>query len=172
MFMKKIILSGLVFAGMALSTQAQVRPHALGLRLGGGSSNGVEVSYQHGLNSKNRLEFDGGMYSNSQYDRIGLAGMYHWVWNLTDGLNWYAGPGAGLSLDKYNMVKVGSNKEGGIGLAVGGQIGLEYDLNKQKVPLLISVDARPMFELLGEYTGFGWGAALGVRYTWGKVSKK
>lgn len=170
--MKKLALSVLAIAGLALSTQAQVRPHALGLRLGGGSSNGVEVSYQHGLNSKNRLEFDGGMFTSDNYDRIALVGMYHWVWNLSGGLNWYVGPGAGLSLDKYNMVKVGSNKDGGIGVAVGGQIGLEYDLNKQKVPLMISLDARPMFDLLGDYSGFGYGAALGVRYTWGKSAKK
>jgi hypothetical protein len=170
--MKKFFLSMVVLAGLATTTQAQVHPHALGLRLGGGSINGAELSYQHGLSNKNRLEFDGGMFTSDNYDRISLVGMYHWVWNLSGGLNWYAGPGAGLSLDKYNIGKIGSNKDGGIGLSVGGQIGLEYDLNKQKLPLLISLDTRPMYDLIGDYKGFGWGIALGVRYTWGKTSSK
>ena len=155
-----------VLAGLATTAQAQVHPHALGLRFAGGSINGAELSYQHGLSNKNRLEFDGGMFTSDKVDRISLVGMYHWVWNLSGGLNWYAGPGAGLSLDKYE------NGGSGLGLAVGGQIGLEYDLNKQKLPLLISLDTRPMYDLIGDYKGFGWGLALGVRYTWGKTASK
>ncbi|MGI9192505.1 MAG: hypothetical protein ACR2IL_10315 [Chitinophagaceae bacterium] len=163
--MKKLALSVLAIAGFAMSTQAQVRPHALGLRISEGTSSGIEASYQHGLNSKNRLEFDGGAFSDNIYDRVSLVGMYHWVWNLKGGLNWYIGPGAGLSLNRNPADKTTFR------LALGGQIGLEYDLNKQKIPLLVSVDARPLYDLLGEKS-FGWGAALGVRYTWGKSAKK
>jgi opacity protein-like surface antigen len=164
--MKKFLLSMVVLAGLATTAQAQVHPHALGLRFAGGSINGAELSYQHGLSNKNRLEFDLGAFSNDNLSRIGLAGIYQWDWNLTGGLNWYIGPGAALSLDKYE------NGGSGLGLAVGGQIGLEYDLNKQKLPLLISLDTRPMYDLIGDYKGFGWGLALGVRYTWGKTASK
>ena len=155
-----------VLAGLATNTQAQVHPHALGLRMSLGSSNGAELSYQHGLSSKNRLEFDAGAFTHKDFSRIGLAGIYQWDWNLTGGLNWFIGPGAALSLDSYE------NGGSGLGLAVGGQIGLEYDLNKQKLPLLISLDARPMYELIGDYSGANWGIALGVRYTWGKTASK
>lgn len=157
-----------VIAGLATATQAQVRPHALGLRIGSGSSEGIELSYQHGLNSKNRLEFDAGAYRSNTYNRLGLVGIYQWDWNLTGGLNWYIGPAIGVSLDKYE------NKDGFIAVGVGGQIGLEYDLNKMKLPLLISLDARPMYDFIGDIKGDYWGIALGVRYTWGKAyaSKK
>ena len=157
-----------VIAGLATATQAQVRPHALGLRIGSGSSEGIELSYQHGLNSKNRLEFDAGAYNDNIYKRLGLVGIYQWDWNLTGGLNWYIGPAIGVSLDKYE------NKDGFIGVGVGGQLGLEYDLNKMKLPLLISLDARPMYDFISDYKGTNWTLALGVRYTWGKAyaSKK
>ncbi len=156
-----------VLAGLATSTQAQVHPHALGLRIGGGSSNGGELSYQHGLSSKNRLEFDGGLFMGQDNESISLFGMYHWVGNLSGGLNWFAGPGAGLSLDKND------NGDSGIGLGIGGQVGLEYDLNKQKLPLLVSLDLRPMYNILGSINdNFYYNIALGVRYTWGKTASK
>ena len=47
------------------------------------------------------------------------------------------------------------------GIAVGGQIGIDYEL---PIPLQLSLDARPMWNFLGAYNGFGWGACLGIRY--------
>ncbi|MDX9932620.1 MAG: hypothetical protein RB294_08550, partial [Bacteroidales bacterium] len=77
----------------------------------------------------------------------------------TGGLNWYIGPGAGLGLYHWD------NDDDYINIALGGQLGLEYDFNKNGAPILLSIDIRPMWDFLGDYAGFGWGAALGVRYT-------
>ena len=62
--------------------------------------------------------------------------------------------------------KVGNQKysESGVGVGVGGQLGIEYDFNANGAPILLSLDARPMFDLIND-GGFGYGAALGVRYT-------
>lgn len=154
-----LILLGMFLFGYEL--QAQVHPNALGLRLGGdGSVNGVELSYQKGISSANRIEFDLGFGSGNGHNRMYLAGIYHWDWNITDALNWYVGPGGAVGFHQYD------NASDGINVSVGGQIGLEYDFNPKNVPILLSLDGRPMWNLFGTDSGLGWGAALGVRYIW------
>lgn len=149
---------------------SQVNPNAIGIRGGGGfGGNGVEISYQKGFGSANRLELDFGYRSrryvsgpgkNWYYNHLSVSGIYHWVWNLTEGLNWYIGPSAQLGFyDDYY------DQNSGLGIAIGGQIGIEYDFNQHGVPILLSLDGRPMWDLLGYYTGFGGGAAFSVRYT-------
>ncbi|MEQ9188556.1 MAG: hypothetical protein RLP15_12545 [Cryomorphaceae bacterium] len=141
---------------------AQVNDNAIGLRLGGnGDVNGAEISYQMGLSAENRLEFDLGFGTGNGHSRMYLAGIYHWDWNITDALNWYVGPGASVGFYEYD------NSKDGINVAVGGQIGIEYDFQDKGAPILLSLDGRPMWDLLGDNSGLGWGAALGVRYIWG-----
>jgi len=53
------------------------------------------------------------------------------------------------------------------GFLVGGQVGMEYDFKKEfEIPILVSIDSRPMWNLLGNYRGIGFGTALSVRYVW------
>jgi len=139
---------------------AQVNPRAIGLRLGGdGNVNGAEISYQHGMGSANRLELDLGFSGNKDHDRMYVAGIYHWDWIIFDAFNWYVGPGATLGFRSYK------NKDNYLNIGVGGQIGIEYDFSG-KAPILLSLDARPMWNLLGHDGGLGGGIALGVRYIW------
>jgi len=160
--MKSILLVASLFIGSL--TFSQVNPHAIGARLGGSHFGhyGGELSYQHGFGDANRLELGVGWRNHKDWSRLGVAIVYHWVWNLTDGLNWYVGPGGTVSL--YNGK---DNNSDGFGVSLGGQIGLEYDFNTADVPLLLSLDARPMWNFIGSngYGGFGYGAALGIRYT-------
>lgn len=159
--MKKHLVIFMALLGMGLYAEAQVNPHAIGLRIGGnGDINGAEISYQHGLSESNRLELDLGFGGNSTHSRFGLVGIYHWDWNIDGGFNWYLGPGAGLGY--YN--KDGS--DGYVNVAIGGQIGIEYDFNANSAPILLSLDVRPMWDFIGDNAGFGWGIALGIRYTW------
>ncbi len=158
--MKKITFITFVALSISFYAHSQVNPHALGLRLGGGSFVGAEISYQHGLGSANRLEFDLGFGSSKNHSRMFLSGIYHWNWNITDALNWYVGPGASVGLYTYDKA------DSYLNVAIGGQIGIEYDFKKKNVPILLSLDARPMWDLLGNHSGLGWGAALGIRYVW------
>ncbi len=45
-----------------------------------------------------------------------------------------------------------------------GQIGIEYKF--RDLPILVSLDARPMWDFPGDVNGLGWGGAPGLRYTW------
>lgn len=160
--MIKLVFSGLLLSAV-FSTTAQVNANAIGLRFNGdGRGNGVEVSYQHGFGDANRLELDFGGRSHKNWHHFGIFAGYHWVWNLTDGLNWYIGPGAGIGFYQSRF-----NYDDGVTLAIGGQIGLEYDFNTMGAPILVSLDARPLWEVWEyyDYYAFGYGAALSVRYT-------
>ena len=165
---------GILILSLLLSCTsfAQVHEHAIGLRGGSGSYSGFgpEVSYQLGFNDKNRLELDLGWFSRKNWNNgngwgsgyaysVGsFTGCYHWVWNLVDGLNGYAGPGAQLTL--YNEQYYDNND--GIYIGLGGQLGLEYDFSDLGVPLHVGLDYRPMF--LFTWNGLGNGAGLSLRY--------
>ena len=162
--MKKLLIALVCMVAMATNGNAQVNPHALGVR--GGSGNfgfGGEISYQHGLGDANRLELDLGWRGNSGNNsrHIGITGIYHWVWNITSGLNWYVGPGAQVGL--YN--NSGVSNEDGITLALGGQLGLEYDFNHLGAPILLGLDTRPMWGFIGGGSGLGYGGAFSLRFT-------
>lgn len=157
--MKRNLLILSILAACFFSTQAQVNPHAIGLRLGtGGQFFGGEFSYQHGMGAANRLELDLGFGGNSDNNNFYVAGTYQWDWNLTEGLNWFVGPGATLGFQNYD-------NDGRFNLGIGGQIGLEYDFQTLGAPILVSLDTRPMWNFIG-HTGMDWGLALGVRYVW------
>lgn len=159
--MKKQLFIFIIFLGVSFSVSSQVNPQAIGLRGGSdGTIGGAEISYQFGLSNVNRLEMDFGFGANATHSRLFFVGIYHWDWNITEGLNWYVGPGASAGLYSDD----GSASY--LNVALGGQIGIEYDFNTLDVPLLLSLDARPMFDFLGDNSGLGWGAALGIRYTW------
>lgn len=158
--MRKILLLSLAFIAVSFFAQSQVKPRAIGVRLGGGSFVGGELSYQKGLGNTNRLELDFGFGASSNHSRIYAAGIYQWDMEISDGFNWYIGPGASVGLYTYD------NAAGFINIAVGGQIGIEYDFTKKDVPLLLSLDTRPMWDFLGSHSGLGWGASLGIRYVW------
>lgn len=168
--MKRIALGILLTFTICFSGNSQVNPRAIGLRgdLGWGGYGG-EITYQHGFGEKNRLELDlgwrnynhsNGNGNNWRYHHMAISGIYHWVWNLTEGLNWYIGPGAQIGFyDDYY------GNDSGAGIAIGGQIGLEYDFNQHGLPIQMSLDARPMWNFIGYYSGFGGGSAFAVRYT-------
>jgi len=154
--MKKIVLVFIVFTAIVFTTNAQVETHAIGVRLGGGNyGGGFEASYQHALGDASRIELDLGLNSHRNSSYFSLVGIYHWVWELGEGFNWYAGPGA-------QFIGVRNNAAFG----VGGQIGAEYNFNVNlETPLLIGLDTRPMINFASRNTDFGWGVALNVRYT-------
>ena len=140
--MKKII--AIVFAAFAFVALASAQPRALGVRAGWGG----EISYQHNLGGENFLEVDAGWTANA----INFAAAYDFQIAPVGPFGFYAGPAADLWLVN----------EGGIGLGVGAQVGLEYVFDA--IPLQISLDWRPMFNIIPA-TAFGWqGVGLGIRY--------
>jgi hypothetical protein len=165
--MKKIIfaIAFLVVSMAGVLRAQQVNSSTIGLRLG----YPAEISYQMGLNTTNRLEFglglrthDYGINNESNYSTFSLSGVYQWVWDLSalsPGFDWYAGVGASLGYYSYSYL---NNTYSAIPISLLGQIGIEYNF---KIPITLSLDYRPAFQLNGYGDGFiGDGVALGVRY--------
>jgi hypothetical protein len=140
---------------------------------------GGEINYQKAMGAANRLELGASYSSKSEnfaqtpftasysYSThyFGAFGAYHWHFNITDGLNWYVGPGAGFGMWSWSHNALGYKvSDSGFFLNIGGQVGIEYNFNVSNVPLVLSLDTRPMFGLLNS-SGFGWDFGLGIRYT-------
>lgn len=152
--MKKLIVIVALMLGIAVAASAQ--PRALGFR-GGLAS---ELSYQHSLGGENFLEFDLGW--DGYYRGFNLAVAYDFSVAPVGPFNFYAGPAADVYTWPYHDVDGDYTR---LGLGIGAQLGLEYIFDE--IPLQISVDWRPMFNLLydGVHARFGYhGVALGLRY--------
>lgn len=160
--MKKLIFMSVFLFGIILTANAQdISRNAIGVRLGDNDGFGGEISYQHELGEMNRLELDLGFRSNKYSDAFKLTGIYQWVWNIDGGFNWYAGFGAGIGSWNRGDNYLG-NDDDGMFLNADGNIGIEYDFD---IPLMISLDFRPEFGLVGDYgkdTDFD--IALSLRY--------
>ena len=149
--MKKLFLALVAVIAMAGAVNAQ---NALGVRGAFGSSNGAELSFQMGMGS-NRLELDFGWNTWENHGYYNLSGIYQWTGSIAGNFGWYAGLGANLGYwDGVN--------EGNLGLGFLVQAGVEYDF--QALPLQVSLDVRPQWDVLGAHSGFGYGLALGLRY--------
>jgi hypothetical protein len=161
--MKKIILTLALVVSFAAAASAQAEGQSIGLRLG----YPTELSYQKALNKSNRLELGLGFRSygygiNSNYSQFSLSGTYQWVWDLSslaDGFNWYAGVGAAVGYYSYSYLNYNYSA---LPVSILGQIGIEYNF---AIPIRLSLDYRPAFQLNGNGNGFvGDGIALGIRY--------
>lgn len=165
--MKTLLVGVSMLTLFAFNGTSQVNPHAIGLRGGTGyHGHAGEISYQHGFGSSNRLELDLGWRNyhknNDDYSNSYLAGIYHWVWNITDGFNWYAGVGGIVGLHNHRH----HDEYDGVTLDLAGQIGIEYDFNMHGAPILIGLDARPTWRFIGYGNNhYGWGTAFSIRYT-------
>jgi hypothetical protein len=160
--MKKLVLVIGLFVIAIVSANAQnISKHAIGIRLGDSNGLGGEISYQHALTENNRLELDLGFRSHKSYDAFKLSGLYQWVWNIDGGFNWYAGVGAGVGSWSVGNDYTGGGEDG-IFLNIDGNVGIEYDFD---FPLLLSLDIRPEFGIIGDYgNDANFDIALGVRY--------
>ena len=148
--MKKFIL--VMAAVLGLAAVAAAQPRAIGVRAG----YGAELSYQHTLGGNNFGELDLGWSVGSV--RIGAA--YDFLIAPVGPLNFYAGPqayvGFGPSADAEG------NSKTSLWAGVGAQLGLEYCFDS--IPLQLSLDWKPSFNIVPA-SGFGWqGIALGIRY--------
>jgi hypothetical protein len=159
--MRRIFLLFIAVMLMQVIAFAQVADHALGIRFGTVHGVGTEISYQHGFGPVNRLEIDLGFSSDydyvndfkQEYNSWGLTGVYHWVRNLDNNLNWYYGPGGKIGSWSSNM---GYNYKynNGMFLAAVGDIGLEYCF---PIGIQLALDARPEIGLINNGSGVNIG---------------
>jgi hypothetical protein len=158
--MKKLIFTAMLVIGSLYHTSAQdISEHAIGIRTGDNDGLGYAISYQRKIKDINRIEVDLGFRDNKNFDAWKLTGLYHWVWNIDGGFNWYAGFGAGIGTynNKFN------NDDDGLFVNADGNIGIEYNF---EIPLLISIDFRPEFGIINDFgdNDLDLDIALGIRY--------
>lgn len=137
---KRILITFIVVVASILSVKAQDIPeHAIGLRLSESNGFWAEASYQAGLSTDTRIELGLGVQGRNRYNALKITGMYHWVFNIDGGLNWYVGPGIGGGLVDFDNDLDNRDDLETFGF-VTGDVGVEYHFD---FPLQISLDFRP-----------------------------
>ena len=161
--MKKTIYLILLF-GFSTSLMAQIDQDALGIRMGTDGDRDkftVELNYQLKITDNNRIEFGIGSFKNGlETTGTYIVGMYQWVWPIKGDLNWYIGPGAGVSMYVENKLLPIFH----FNLGVGAQMGIEYTLRIKSYPVILSLDTRPMWDVFGEFSEMDINVALGARF--------
>jgi hypothetical protein len=83
--------------------------------------------------------------------------------NNVDGLKWYLGPGGHVGFYNTKWTSDYPSRQSGVAIGIDGVLGLDYKI--QGVPIDISFDWQPSFNLVGyNYFEGGWGG-LAIRYT-------
>lgn len=94
-----------------------------------------------------------------------FTGLYeiHGDINGAAGLKWYVGPGAHIGAYNHSWVRDGHvYADGDMSLGIDGVLGLDYKFSD--VPINLSLDIQPSFELLSHTYFSAWGG-LAIRYT-------
>lgn len=154
--MKRLVI--LFFALFAITTASFAQKgynQAVGVR--GGLVQGITA--KKFIGDKTALE--GILFT--RWRGAGITGLYELhSWNAfdVDNLNWFYGLGATVGFyDGYYYSGTGSNF---FGIGIDGIVGLEY--NFEEIPINISVDIKPSFNLLGYDDYLGYGGAFSIRY--------
>ena len=138
--MKRIFILTTLLLVSIFNAQAQDIPeHAIGLRLSESDGFWAEATYQARLSSNTRIELDLGAQGRNRYNAVKITGMYHWVFNIDGGLNWYVGPGIGGGLVDFDDDLNNRDNLESFGF-VTGDVGIEYNFD---FPLMVSFDFRP-----------------------------
>jgi hypothetical protein len=162
---KTLIILCVLFAGLftAQETQAQDYQTAVGARVGWG----IAATGKHFISENNAIEaianfrsFNLGVVKWSWISITGLYEIHNDLSSVTDGLKWYYGGGANVTLysGDFDLGGLGS----GTTFGVVGAVGLDYKF--AGAPINLSVDWLPTFAF-GAGSGFSASAGgLAVRY--------
>lgn len=148
--MKRLTIFLAILFAAAVSAAAQ--PKAAGLRIGG---TGLDATYQYYMAKDQFVEGNLGLdfgYNVNGNVGVKATAVYNFVWARpawTNTGSWalYAGPAVSLGfVDDMVPYDVGGIINGyydnGFMLALGGQVGVEYNFD---FPLSLSLDLRPLF---------------------------
>lgn len=155
--MKKIILALAVALFILAPVKAQDYKTGIGIR--GGLYNGLTI--KHFLGSKTAVE---GIIS-TRWSGFEITGLYE-INNDNafdvDRLNWYFGLGGHIGFYDGDNTTWGTAATSYTVIGVDGILGLEY--NFSEIPINISIDWKPAFNLIGYSKFWGDGGAVSLRY--------
>lgn len=158
---KRNLLALVIIMASSAFTQAQSYSNAVGLRLG--SSNGI--SFKHFMSEADAVE----IIANTRWRGLQITALYerHQGLEISNQLKFYYGAGGHLGVwDNYDNHPWFDDKNNKQYVVVGidGILGLEYIF--KEVPIALSLDWKPEFNLVG-YSGIWLGdSGLSVRYYW------
>ncbi len=132
---------------------------AIGLRLNGGAG----LTVKHFMDEKTSLE--GLLYT--RWHGINICGLYQLNFKVIPqepGFNFYMGAGAHIGVWDRRYGPWWDKDERGSEVVIGidGQLGLEYTF--QEIPLNLSLDWKPAFNIIGHTNFWADDFALSVRY--------
>ena len=150
--MKKLLFASALMILLGFSAKSQDYKTAIGMR--GGLSQGLTVKQFMGSNVAvegifaifNRSMYITGLYEIHKASAFGV-----------DRLNWYYGGGAHAGTYHY----VNDNNPDIFSIGIDGILGIEYNLTE--IPISISIDLKPAYNLVG-WRGNTSGGALSIRY--------
>ncbi|MGM0532122.1 MAG: hypothetical protein ACQER7_12310 [Bacteroidota bacterium] len=154
--MKKIIITCLIAFSFASISSAQDYNTGIGVR--GGFFSGLTV--KHFISQNSALE---GIVS-SRWNGFNLTGLYeiHSRAFNAERLNWYYGFGGHVGFWDGDDVGWGDQGNSYTVLGVDGILGLEY--NFREVPINLSIDWKPAFNIVGNKGLWAEGGAFSIRY--------
>ena len=178
--MKKLLTTIAILVLTAVAVMAQSR--AIGVRAG----YNFEISYQHSVGSESgMIEVDAGIspflsqkvliteapgdsYERTyRYGRAQAMILYDYIMNPATNFNLYFGAGIGVRWGYGDIFSPYSNQDVKVrrlGLPIGAQVGLEYEL---PIPLNLSLDWRPtvnLFDFRESLASKLLNVAIGIRY--------
>ncbi len=171
---KLIIFLGLLLFSFSnsdaqdLGSTGSFPKNAIGLRFGSYGTFGGGITYQRKISDATRAEFNFAYRSQQYYTGMNINAIYQKVLDFepVDNMNWYLGVGGGLGTWSYKdnyYVDTDSYTNNGIYFSIIGQAGVEYIFDE--IPLLISLDLGPVFNIGDFDSGLYIGGGLSVRYT-------
>ena len=150
------ISASVFFAFSAAAYAAADYTAGLGLRLEAGADGNAGISYKQFLSARNAVE---GLLLTDLNDGVEVSGLYMFQSRFPGSardLRWYAGGGAHIGTwGKHDEFVLGPD----------GILGVEYSFSD--IPLSISIDWHPVFNIITEKNDRFWPAKFGLtmRYT-------
>ena len=154
--MKKTLIVSAIVLCFAIVSQAQDYKTGIGLR--GGLYNGLTI--KHFISEKSALE---GLVATrwSGFEVTGLFEIHNPLANV-DRLKWFYGIGGHIGFYDSDYTSWGDPGTSYTVIGADLILGLEYSFSE--VPVNLSLDWKPAFNIIGYSKFFGDGGALSIRY--------
>lgn len=154
--MKKRFLTIILLTFVMAFSYAQNYSTGIGVR--GGLYNGLTIKHFIGANTA--VE---GLVA-TRWGGIDLTALYEIHANAFDvnRLNWYYGIGGHVGLWNGDVVPNSTTTGQYVAVGVDGILGLEY--NFEEIPINVSLDWKPSFNIRGYSKFYGDGGAISLRY--------
>ena len=154
--MKKILLTTVMFLCLVILAGAQDYKTGIGLR--GGLYNGLTIKHFFGKATALEGIFDTRWHG---FDVTVLYEISHRAFDV-ERLNFYYGLGGHVGFHDGDYYPNGTAGQSLTTIGVDGILGIEY--NFRELPINLSLDWKPAFNLVGESRFWGDGGALSIRF--------